>query len=164
MGPSGPQGPAGAAGADGPSGPQGPAGNGLAQYAYIYNFAPLPVLPGSAFIFDETTLITPGITHESFTSDITLGVAGTYKVSFVVAASEGQEQIGLAINGVVQTQTIYGSAGQTFGQAMLTFNVGDVLTLVNTGTTATSPIQLPNSMNASLTIEQISPNVPGPGI
>ncbi|HVX57006.1 MAG TPA: hypothetical protein VHA37_04695, partial [Candidatus Saccharimonadales bacterium] len=129
IGPQGPQGSAGPSGPTGPIGPQGPAGYGLAQYAYIYNSSAINVAAGGTFTFDKDTPITSGITHVSGTADITFGVAGTYKVSFVVAAGTlvPPQQVGLAINGVLQTQTNYMSAGQTSGQAMITVSAGDVL-------------------------------------
>jgi hypothetical protein len=124
------------------------------------------VAAGGTFTFDKDTPITSGITHVSGTADITFGVAGTYKVSFVVAAGTlvPPQQVGLAINGVLQTQTNYMSAGQTSGQAMITVSAGDVLTLVNTGVSSISFALNPTTINASLTIEQIDTGVAGPGI
>jgi hypothetical protein len=158
----GPAGSTGAAGATGPTGATGPAGNGLSQYAYLYNVS-AEVVPIEADItFDTNGILTSGITHSPGTAGIALVNAGTYKVTFSVSGVE-PNQMALAVNGVAVPGTVYGSGAgtqQNTGQAIVTIVSGDVLTVRNHSSAAAVTLQTlaggtQTSTNASVVIEKL---------
>ena len=157
-GPTGPMGLAGANGSDGLNGtnglsgtnglngdvgPVGPAGaNGVngtngtsasSQYGYIYNLSAQVVPLETAVTFSNNGVHTAGITHALGSSDMVIVSAGDYKMSFSVSGTEAN-QFALFINGVAVVETVYGSGAgtqQNTGQAILTLQANDVLTLRN---------------------------------
>ena len=188
-GASGPSGPAGIAGATGPSGlvgDTGPAGatgsigltgdtgpteangpaGGIADYAYLANLGPETVFPSLPFTFDTVSPITPTITYNPATGGITLLDLGNYKLSYVIAGSSlAGSQIGLSVNGLpvpITSYTFTAVGGQTTGQAIITVNAGDTLTLANTGATPIT-LTLGTTVNVSMIIERLGSATP-PGI
>jgi len=179
VGPVGPAGPAGATGPAGPmgltgaTGPAGPAGtNGLngtgsgsSEYAYVYNLSAQVVPLETAVTFSDNGIGTAGFTHGLGSSDITVINQGDYKVAFSVSGTEAC-QFALFINGVVVAESVYGSGAgtqQNTGQAILTLNANDVLTLVNhTSAAAVTLAAAPpiggtvTAVNASILIQKLN--------
>jgi hypothetical protein len=89
---------------------------------------------------------------------------GDYKITFSASGTE-PNQFGLFVNGVYSTGTVYGSGAgtqQNTGQAILTMNAGDTLTLRNH--TSASAVTLAASppiggtvaaVNSSIVIEKL---------
>jgi hypothetical protein len=163
QGPQGPNGPQGETGARGPQGETGPAGTiGASTYAYVYNtgFQSVPV--DGAISFAWNGIVTPGLSHTSGDSAITVQSAGLYRVSFSETALDSN-QFGTAINDVVVPGTIYGTLNQleqNTGQAILSLHVGDSLTIVSTSATAVVLASAAGGnqpvVNASVVIEKLS--------
>jgi hypothetical protein len=118
----------------------------------------------TAITFDNNGIITAGFTHGLGNSDISVINQGIYKVTFSVSGTE-PNQFALFVNGVVVAGTIYGSGAgtqQNNGQAILSLQANDVLTLVNhtsaaaVGLAASTPIGgTAPSVNASILIQQL---------
>lgn len=173
IGPAGPTGAAGATGLTGATGPAGPAGtNGLngtgsgsSQYAYVYNLSAQVVPLETAVTFSDNGIGTAGFTHGLGSSDITVINQGDYKVAFSVSGTEPC-QFALFINGVVVAESVYGSGAgtqQNTGQAILTLNANDVITLVNhTSAAAVTLAAAPpiggtvTAVNASILIQKLN--------
>ena len=135
-GSTGSQGPAGNNGAAGSTGSQGPAGNtgsqgnigpagsnGVSGYAYYYNLTPQTVAIEADVLFDTNGVDSPVpiATHTPGSSMITVASTGTYKVSFIVSATE-PGQIAVFLNGAPVLGSIYGSGAgtqQNTGQVIL---------------------------------------------
>jgi|GEM_PF-1247930 len=142
VGPVGPQGtvgatgPQGTVGATGPVGPQGPPGvSPFLQYAYIYTILNHIVPGGASIPLEVNGLMTPGIIHSVIVNQdqVLINVAGIYQVTTSVV-SDGTMFFALAINGVVQPTSKYGTSvggSLSTGESIVSLNVGDILTLVN---------------------------------
>jgi BclA C-terminal domain/Collagen triple helix repeat (20 copies) len=162
-GADGPQGADGADGDDGADGVAGPPGPAVSEYAYIYNLTPRTVAIDDPYAFDTNGAMTTGITHVIGTSEITLNVAGTYKVSYTLTAEEAN-QMALFLGEAPIDGSIYGSeagAQPNTGQAIITVPGGALLSLRNYS--SDSGVSLPPSpggtqpnTNASITIEKLS--------
>lgn len=136
VGPQGPQ---------GPQGPPGPAGSGVsAEYAYVYSNQNSVIAPGGTIPYNLNGPITSGIIHSTTTNtdQIIVNVAGTYRITFTVTSSSSM-YFAIAINGVVQTSSEYGSnTGGTIlaGNVILNFNAGDILTITNYSVATTTTL------------------------
>jgi hypothetical protein len=136
----------------------------IPNYAYIYNTGSQAVSTLVPVSFVTNGPIAGGITHAPSSDSITIGIAGTYQVIFIIIA-QNTCQFGLFLNGVVLPDSIYGS-GQTLvgvsGQVIFLANAGDVLTLRNYSSVpsvANLPITAGGSqinVNASISIVQLA--------
>jgi hypothetical protein len=135
----------------------------LAAYGYIYNTPLESVAQEASVIFSNNGPLV-GITHTPGTASVTVTSAGTYAVFFNVTGGQ-QSQFALFVNGTVVPSSLYGSgSGNTGpdGQVILNLNAGDVLTLRNHTSNASS-VTLNNSaggsqtnVDASLLIEKLA--------
>jgi hypothetical protein len=141
-GPAGERGPQGVPGTDGIQGPPGPPGQPGAPAPVDYReaYALMPpdnaatVAPGTAVDFPENGPVhaSSGILRIN-SSQFLLADTGTYRVQFSVSVTEAG-QLALALNGNPLPYTVAGRATGTSeitGEALVTANPGDVLTLVN---------------------------------
>ncbi len=159
----GPAGPTGPTGSTGPTGATGPAGtNGLAEFSYIYNLSAEVVPVEGDVTLDSNGVLTAGITHIPGLAEVTFVNPGFYAVWFTAAGVE-PNQMGLFLNGVAVSGTVYGSGAGTqpsSGQTILTIGAGDVLTIRNHSSAAAVTLQTlaggtqPNT-NASLLIAKL---------
>ena len=145
---------------------------GLSQYAYIYNTIAQSIIEDANVNFNTTGISTGGILHNNLTNpdQITISVAGVYKVAFSVTAT-GANQFALYLDpsGLLPNApiagTMYGTGAgtqQNTGQAIISVAIGGgVLTLKN-HTTSPATVNLPagsggtqNKVNASIIIEKL---------
>jgi BclA C-terminal domain/Collagen triple helix repeat (20 copies) len=156
------QGAPGPQGAIGPQGATGASGSGLSQYGYIYNQGAQVVPIEGDIAFDTNGILTAGITHTAGTSQIDITSAGDYKITFSVSGVE-PNQFALFINGAQAAGGVYGSGSgtqQNSGQSIITFAIGDVLTLRNHSSAAAVTLQTlaggtQTNVNASIIIEKL---------
>jgi hypothetical protein len=139
----------GATGLMGVTGVTGATGStaGLSEYAYIYSLSSSTLNSGDSVPFDVATK-TGGIAFTNGGSTITINDAGVYFITFSVASSS-PNQFELYINSTPQANTVYGTTmrdHQNTGQAILSFNNGDVLTLQNV---SPGPVTLHNDIGGS---------------
>jgi hypothetical protein len=114
-------------------------------------------------IFDSNGIITPGITHTTGTSHISVIVPGDYEVTFSVSGTE-ESQFALCLNNSPIASTVYGSGAgtqQDNGQAIITIAAGDVLTLRNHSSAAAVTLQTlaggtQTNVNASIVIKKLN--------
>ena len=133
-------------------------GNGIGDYAYIYNTTSQTVAIGASVVFSNNG-VTKGITHIQGSSNIIIGTAGTYEISFHLSAIE-PNQFALYQNGVIVEGTLYGSAAgtqQNTGMSIITASAGDVLTLTNHSSPSATTLQpfaggTQTNVNASIKI------------
>ena len=162
VGALGPQGIAGIVGAQGTQGVPGV--SGVSEYAYVYNVTSRTVPVGEDVLFDLNGPITAGVTHTPGSAEIIAVNAGTYEINFSVSSVE-PSQFALAVNDAADPSTIYGSGAGTqltTGQAVLTLDAGDVLTLRNHISAAAVTLQpiaggTENNVNASIVIKKLTP-------
>jgi hypothetical protein len=166
VGNRGAQGPTGAQGQTGITGQTGPQGSPLADdaYGYFYFNSSQSVASGSAVplnvgaSLNNTSLQAGGV--------INIAVAGTYKISFSVAANAAN-QFGISINGAApEARTIFAQGttdAMNFGEVILTVGPNTNITLVNvTGTSVLVWGLLggsgapPNSIAASVLVRRIA--------
>jgi hypothetical protein len=129
----------------------------------IYNISAQPVPIETDVIFDTNGFLSPGITHEPGTAQITVSNSGKYKVTFSVSSVESN-QFALFINGAMVTGTVYGSGAgtqQSNGQAIIALASGDFLTLRNHSSAAAVGLQTlaggtQTNVNASVVIIKLS--------
>jgi hypothetical protein len=163
-GSTGPTGASGATGASGPTGPTGPLGP--ADYAEFFALMPpdnaATVPAGGAVQFPQDGPQAGAIVR-SGPSTFSLTSAGTYRVAFSVSVTE-PGQLELAVNGTPLAYTVYGRAtgtSQISGEALVTANAGDVLSVVNPAGNSPALTITPlaggtHASAASLIIEQLS--------
>jgi hypothetical protein len=155
----------GIAGNNGAVGNTGPAGsNGVSGYAYYYNVAAQTVAIEADVLFDTNGVNSPApiATHTAGTSAITIASTGTYKVSFIVSATE-PGQVAVFLNGALVAGSIYGSGAgtqQNNGQVILSASVGDLITVRNHSSSAALGLPTPiggtqASVNASIMLEKL---------
>ena len=155
----------GITGNNGAVGNTGPAGsNGVSGYAYYYNVAARTVAIEADVIFDTNGLNSPVpiATHTAGTAVITIASTGTYKVSFIVSATE-PGQVAVFLNGALVAGSIYGSGAgtqQNNGQVILSASMGDLITVRNHSSSAALGLPTPiggtqASVNASIMLEKL---------
>src|SRR5262249_50866361 len=147
----------------GATGATGAAGTGLSAYGYIYNLTAQSVAQEASVSFSNNGPLV-GITHTAGSTDVVVTNSGTYAINFSVTGSQ-QNQFALFRNGVVAPESLYGtgSGGSgNDGQVILVLVAGDVLTLRNHTSNASS-VNLDNSaggsqtnVDASLLIEKLA--------
>jgi hypothetical protein len=130
----------------------------LSAYGYIYNVTPQSVAQEASVSFGANGPLV-GITHTPGSPDVVVTSSGTYAVSFDVTATQ-QAQFALFRNGTPVPESLYGEVAG--GQVILDLTAGDVLTLRNHTSNASS-VALNNSaggsqtsVNASLLIEKLA--------
>jgi hypothetical protein len=124
-------GPAGSTGAIGPTGADG--SSPAPQYAYVYNDIGETVAADTDVTFNSNGKMTAGISHTPGDAAIGFTIAGDYKVTFSVSATE-VNQTALYRNGSLVAGTVYGSGAgvqQNTGQTIVTIGAGDTLTVRN---------------------------------
>jgi len=136
-----------------------------AQYGYIYNLDAQVVPLEADVTFSANGVHTPGITHAPGSSGIVVLGAGDYKVTFSVSGTE-PNQFALFLNGALVAGTDYGSGAgtqQNSGQAILTIEANDMLTLRNhTSAAAVTLAAAPpiggtvSAVNASILIQKLN--------
>jgi hypothetical protein len=174
---TGSQGPAGNNGATGNTGSQGPAGNdgaqgntgpagsnGVSGYAYYYNVAAQTVAIEADILFDTNGVNSPApiTTHTAGTAAIIVASTGTYKVSFIVSATESG-QVAVFLNGAPVAGSIYGSGAgtqQNNGQVIFSAFAGSTITVRNHSSAAALGLPTPiggtqASVNASIMLEKL---------
>lgn len=149
-----------------PPGPQGPQGQASANlgYAYIYSDQLQTLAPGDTVSYNNNGLMTSNIVHSTTTNpdQITIMQAGNYRI-IVNCTSTGAMYFAIAINGVIQTYTRYGTNTggviQT-GSSIISCDVGDIITIVNYSSATTTTLSNTSAGNprisASLTFRQTS--------
>jgi hypothetical protein len=151
-GPAGATGAAGATGVAGPAGPTGAAGAtgaaAITGYAHVYNIGPQVVPIEADVSFDTNGVMSSGFTHTAGTSTISVVLAGTYEMSWVVSAVE-PNQFALYVNGAPYPGALYGSGA------------GDVVTLRNHSSAAAVTLQTLNggtqtNVNVSLMVRMLN--------
>lgn len=166
-GPTGPTGPTGAfGGPTGPTGPTGATGAGISDYAYIYNLSARVVALEADVIFDQNGPITPGFSHGTPSSIISINQPGVYKVDFSVSGTE-PNQFTLFFNSILVPGTTYGSGAgtqQNTGQVIFVALGAGTLTLKNHSSAAAVTLAAAPpiggtaaSVNASISILKLSP-------
>jgi len=133
-------------------------GNGMGDYAYIYNTSSQTVAIGANIAFSNNGIM-KGITHSPGFTGITIGTSGNYEISFHVSGVE-PSQFAIYQNGTYVPGTIYGSGAgtqQNNGTAIITVSAGDVLTLTNHTSFAAVTLQtlaggVQSNVNASIKI------------
>ena len=154
-GPAGVTGPAGATGPSGATGPTGPTGPAFSEFAQITNLSTQFVVTGNAVLFDTNAFLGGNITHNAGSSFVFVNVAGTYHLQLRVYASTTPCTFAIMVNGFSSASNRFPCAGSPYatGDAIISFNPGDVVQISNLGGTAQT---LPAGVNnASLTIERI---------
>ncbi|MBA8886748.1 hypothetical protein FHW12_000939 [Dokdonella fugitiva] len=154
-GPAGDTGPAGATGPSGATGPTGPTGPAFSELAQITNLSTQFVVAGNAVLFDTNAFLGGNITHNAGSSFVFVNVAGTYHLQLRVYASTTPCTFAIMVNGLSSASNRFPCAGSPYatGDAIISFNPGDVVQISNLGGTAQT---LPAGVNnASLTIERI---------
>ena len=135
-GATGPQGPVGATGATGATGPQGPVGpQGTADAVYV-NALGATIEP-DAIVPVTLNTQTPDSVMTVENNGVTL-TAGYYLVSYYVTGSGTDVSVSLENNGAQISSIVEEVATQTTAEKtiLLSATDGDVLTLVNSSTTA----------------------------
>ncbi|MBR9649289.1 DNRLRE domain-containing protein [Clostridium tyrobutyricum] len=166
VGPTGPQGIQGPTGPQGPQGPQGPAGadgatgpaNGLNAYGYIYNLQDSMAIANGDILFSNNGYLN-GIAHTTGTAEISITQTGIYEINYIISTTinSNTASLAIAVNGFVQPSTqviVLLGAGKTSGNAVLTLNAGDIITLRNTSTNTIVLENTPN-VNAQLVITKL---------
>jgi len=160
----GPVGPVGPKGDVGPQGPQGiPGVSPLLEYAYIYSILSQVVAGGASIPMEQNGLISPGVTHSMIIDQdqVIVAVAGIYRIE-VSVVSDGTMFFAIAINGVIQPQSEYGSSvggSIACGTCLVTVAAGDIITVVNY---APQSVNLSNSssdntrISASILLQQVN--------
>ena len=121
-----------------------------------------PVAVGAGVLFSNNGKLTGGITHTLGGAGITFTIAGDYRVLYSVSATESC-QFALFKNGTLILGTTYGSGAgtqQNLGQAILTLDSGDVITLRNFNSAAAVGLQTlaggtEANVNASLVFQKL---------
>ncbi len=152
-GPTGPQGPIGLTGPAGPQGPQGipgPAGSFLG-YADFYAIMPPDnsgaIAPGEDVEFPEQSFIGGTSISRASDSSFNLFDAGIYLVIFETTVANSAQLV-LTLNGTELSYTVSGrdaGGSQITGMAIIAANEGDVLTLRNPVSAASSLTLTPNA-------------------
>ncbi|PEL93329.1 collagen-like protein, partial [Bacillus cereus] len=176
-GPTGPTGDTGATGVTGPTGDTGatgvtgPTGNtgatgvtgptGAFPAGYVYQLATIAdatVVGGADIPFSNNGPLS-GISHIVGTTTVTVPTTGVYEIEFIINITSGiGSQLGIAVNGTVDSSTVYPvlvATGEISGQAQLSLNAGDVLTLRNNSAVPLT-MSLAPAIGASMTINQLA--------
>ncbi|MEW4154445.1 hypothetical protein Q0N88_32830, partial [Bacillus thuringiensis] len=99
-----------------------------------------------------------GISHTAGTTTVTVPTTGVYEIEFIVNITAGiGSQIGIAVNGSVNDSTVYPALVATegiSGQAQLSLEAGDVLTLRNNSGIPFT-MSLAPSIGASMIVNQV---------
>lgn len=164
VGPTGPSGESitGASGLDGLSftGPTGSPG-GLVGFGYIYNTSEQTVESEDPIIFDSNSFVT-GFIHTPPSPFIVIVNTGIYKIEFSVLGNI-PNQFSVFVNDIPVPSSVYASSigtQQNNGMALLSLNLGDVVTIVNhsTGLSVSLLTMIggtQSNVNASVFIERI---------
>ncbi|WP_170955259.1 collagen-like repeat preface domain-containing protein [Bacillus cereus] len=150
-----------AAQANGIMGLIGPAGDvGAFSTGYMYQLATLAdatVVGGADIPFSHNGPLN-GITHTAGTTTVTVPTTGVYEMEFIVNLTGGiGSQIGIAVNGAVDASTVYPALvvpGGMSGQAQVSLNAGDVLTLRNNSAVPVTMSPTP-AIGASMIVKQV---------
>ncbi|QBB71508.1 collagen-like protein [Pseudolysobacter antarcticus] len=159
---TGSQGATGVTGATGTTGATGATGGLSSQYAYVYAQS-AQVVPIEADVAFDTNGVISGFIHIPGTSTIVVTVSGDYEVSWIISAVE-PNQFALTVNGVPVAAAIYGSGAgtqQSSGQAIISTNVGDNITLRNHTSAAAVTLQplaggTQQNVNASILLRKLN--------
>lgn len=180
MGPEGPpgvqgppgergeRGPRGFMGLEGPTGKTGAQGSpgGIAEFAYIYNIGEQRIHQEEDISFDSNGILTPGISHTSGESKITIKHSGIYEIIYHVTAKHSN-QLTLFANGIEVTNTTFGAEygnAPNIGIQILRLEDNTQLTLRNHTSISSHLDLLANTggtqtcVNAAITIKKISTN------
>ena len=106
------------------------------DYAYIYNITEQTVEECAPVTFSSNGPLSCSITHTAGTAETVIGKTGVYLVNFYADSSGKRAQTKLTLyrNGEpVKGSTYSTGGGITYGQLMFAAQMGDVVTLVNTG-------------------------------
>ncbi len=104
------------------------------DYAYIYNTAAQTVAVNSSATFSANGPLSGTVNHTGGANDIVIGRTGVYLIKYNVNGEIAESQFTMYRNGTPIAGTTYDDAnGNVYGQFIVTAQVGDVLTLVNTG-------------------------------
>ncbi len=136
-GATGPPGAPGPTGPAGPSGPTGPAGTLSSAYLSAYASTSTVIAPGSDFQFDTLQASSGIVASGAGNTTFTVSSAGEYLVTDGVAGANESVTVQLRVNGAGAgpTQTLGPSDPNTLSGGftiILSLNVGDAITLVNT--------------------------------
>lgn len=126
--------------------------NNFGEYAYIYNTTAQTVDNLDAFTFSANGPLSGGITHIAGTENVVINKTGVYLVTFYVYTGGNDVDIELYKN----SQPVEGGIYHVpYGQVIVSAQMGDVITLVNT---SGIPIMLRDDegeVNASMTLVRL---------
>jgi hypothetical protein len=115
------------------------------------------VAEGAELTFSSNGPLSGTIPHTAGAAEITIGKTGVYLVSFTVAP-EAESQVSAYKNGTAAEGATFGGT-EIYGQFIISAQVGDVITLVNTGAgeiTLTAAGTAPEAaVNASVTVTRL---------
>ncbi|PFT89358.1 collagen-like protein, partial [Bacillus thuringiensis] len=145
-------------GATGATGPTGSTGAFPTGYVYqLATTADATVVGGADIPFSNNGPLN-GISHTAGTTTVTVPTTGVYEIEFIVNITAGiGSQIGIAVNGSVNDSTVYPALVATegiSGQAQLSLEAGDVLTLRNNSGMPFT-MSLAPSIGASMIVNQV---------
>ncbi len=144
----------------------GQGGGSGGNYGYVYTLTqPATVAVQTPVLWFDAIGPANGVSVAAGTGNITIANAGTYKIEFSVSGTE-PNQFAIFVNGVAQTNAIYGSGAgtqQNTGFVIVTVPASAVITLVNHTSTGNTAITLApnvggteNQVMASVTINQLA--------
>ena len=102
------------------------------DYAYIYNTTAQTAAAGDTITFSSNGPLSGTITHTTGTDSIAIGNTGVYLVKYYVDSTQDGE-VSVYRNSEPVTGSTRAVEGTGNGEFLLAAQVGDVLTLVNTG-------------------------------
>ena len=131
------------------------------QFAYIYNTASYTVQTGQDIPLDFNGPITDNIIHNNGSSAILIKQTGLYKLTYVIASDNSNNQVALAVNNRVVYDSLYGAevSYQNYGQTIMYLREGDVLSLRNIDgvlVTPTAVYDAYNVVNVSVILETMN--------
>ncbi|PGW29875.1 BclA C-terminal domain-containing protein, partial [Bacillus thuringiensis] len=152
----------GSTGGTGPTGATGPTGpTGAFPAGYVYQLATIAdatVVGGADIPFSNNGPLS-GITHTAGATTVTVPTTGVYEIEFIINITAGVgSQIGIAVNGTVDSSTVYPvlvATGEISGQTQLLMTAGDVITLRNNSAVPLT-MSLAPAIGASMTINQLA--------
>lgn len=104
------------------------------DYAYIYNTAAETVAADASVTFSSNGPLSGTITHTAGTAQAVIGRTGVYMVDFYVDGGEAASTFTAYQNGAaLQGATYSAAADANNGMFIFAAQMGDVITLVNTG-------------------------------
>lgn len=127
----------------------------IREYGYVYNVTAQTVAADAPVSFRSEGQLSPKIITPS-DSAVELNSTGVYLIEFYVN-SAAEDEFTVYKNGAPVTGSTYSSqaAGANIGKVIISAQKGDVITLVNTGTTDVVLDAADTTVNASVMIQRL---------